>query len=59
LTLAPAEVFRYVVIHELAHLRHRNHGPRFWSLVERQMPDFDLHRRWLREHGAALHAVLA
>ena len=59
LVLAPAEVFRYVVIHELAHLAHRNHGPRFWALVERYMPDFEAHRRWLRTHGASLHAVRA
>ena len=59
LVLAPPDVFRYVVIHELAHLTHRNHGPRFWQLVARYQPDFEVHRRWLREHGAALHAVLA
>lgn len=59
LVLAPPEVFRYVVIHELAHLTHRNHGQRFWALVARQMPDFAVHRCWLREHGAALHAVPA
>jgi len=58
LALAPGEVFRYVVIHELAHLMHRNHGQRFWALVGKHMPDYDVHRRWLREHGAALHAVL-
>ena len=59
LALAPPEVFRYVVIHELAHLVHRNHGQRFWAFVARHMPEFEMHRRWLREHGAALHAVLA
>jgi predicted metal-dependent hydrolase len=58
LVLAPAEVFRYVVIHELAHLVHRNHSRRFWSLVERQMPDYAPARRWLRDHGARLHAVV-
>ena len=57
LVLAPPEVFRYVVIHELAHLVHRNHSQRFWALVARYLPEFDRHRRWLREHGAALHAV--
>ncbi len=59
LVLAPPDVFRYVVIHELAHLVHRNHSQRFWALVARQMPEFEQHRRWLREHGAALHAVPA
>jgi hypothetical protein len=58
LLLAPPEVFRYVVVHELCHLRWRSHGPRFWGLVERQMPEFEVHRRWLREHGGALHAAV-
>jgi predicted metal-dependent hydrolase len=58
LVLAPPEVLRYVVIHELAHLVHRNHSQRFWTLVERQMPDFQIARRWLRSHGAGLHALV-
>lgn len=31
----PAWVIDYVVVHEMAHLRYRSHGPRFWSLVGR------------------------
>jgi predicted metal-dependent hydrolase len=31
----PAWVVDYVLAHELAHLRYRSHGPRFWSLVAR------------------------
>jgi predicted metal-dependent hydrolase len=58
LALAPPEVFRYVVIHELCHLRWHGHGRRFWDLVERQMPDYREHRAWLRRHGAALHATV-
>jgi predicted metal-dependent hydrolase len=58
LLLAPPQVFRYVVIHELCHLRWRGHGPRFWALVERQMPDFQRWRDWLRANGAALHATV-
>ena len=55
LVMAPPEVFRYVVVHELCHLRWRGHGPRFWGLVERQMPSYRTARRWLSAHGAALH----
>jgi predicted metal-dependent hydrolase len=57
LVMAPPEVFRYVAIHELCHLRWHGHGQRFWSLVERQMPDYAQHRAWLRRHGDALQAV--
>jgi predicted metal-dependent hydrolase len=51
---APAPVFRYVVLHEIAHLRHADHSPRFWGLVEELEPDWRTHRHWLREHGMAL-----
>jgi hypothetical protein len=32
-----------------------NHGPRFWTLVERTMPRLEEARTWLRKHGASLH----
>ena len=35
LILAPPEVRRYVVAHEVAHLRHLNHGPEFKTLEAR------------------------
>lgn len=31
----PVWVVDYVLVHEIAHLRYRSHGPRFWSLVSR------------------------
>jgi hypothetical protein len=57
LALAPPEVFRYVVVHELCHLRWHGHGRHFWDLVARQMPAFEEHRAWLRRHGNTLHRV--
>lgn len=59
LVMAPPAVLRYVAVHELCHVRHHDHGERFWKLVARQMPGFETHRRWLREHGPGLHAWLA
>ena len=38
----------YVVVHELAHIAHHNHGPNFWALVERVMPDGKGRRAQLR-----------
>ena len=59
LVMAPPAVLRYVAVHELCHVRHHDHGERFWKLVARQMPGFETHRRWLREHGPRLHWWLA
>lgn len=50
LFLAPPEVIDAVVCHELAHLHHMNHGPRFRSLVRHLCPDHDRHMQWLRDH---------
>lgn len=54
LVFAPLAVYEYVVVHELCHLRHRNHSSVFWSLVGTVLPGYERHRQWLREHGAAL-----
>lgn len=34
------EVLQYVIIHELAHIRHPNHSQAFWRCVETTMPDY-------------------
>ena len=51
LMLTPSEVVDYVVVHELAHIRQRNHSPKFWQEVEKYMPDWKPKRKWLKEHG--------
>lgn len=54
LMLAPAIVMEYVVVHELCHIRHKNHSKDFWLLVAEHMPDYLTHRRWLKANGASL-----
>jgi predicted metal-dependent hydrolase len=50
----PDDVRDYVLLHELMHLRVRNHSPRFWREVERVCPQHLDARRWLREQGRDL-----
>lgn len=44
----------YVIIHELAHLRHRNHSAEFWELVNQFDPDYKTHRDWLKRHPVVI-----
>jgi predicted metal-dependent hydrolase len=39
----------YVVAHELAHLRHMDHSPRFWDVVRSVLPDFEQARGTLKD----------
>jgi predicted metal-dependent hydrolase len=55
LILAPRNILDYVAAHEVAHLAEMNHGPKFWALVRRTMPDMDEARRWLQIYGMELH----
>lgn len=55
LVLAPPNVLDYVAAHEVAHLAEMNHGPRFWSLCRKAMPEMDTAREWLRTSGIELH----
>ena len=36
----PEKAIDYVVVHELAHIKHHNHSKSFYSLIERYMPDY-------------------
>ena len=51
LIYAPKEVIEYVAVHELAHVKHKNHSPLFWAEVARYVPDWKQKRTWLKHHG--------
>jgi len=54
LILSPLRVIDYVVVHELCHLRVKNHSPQFWSLVHSIIPDYRGRKAWLRQNGIHL-----
>ncbi len=55
LIFAPPRVLDYVVVHEICHMTHMNHSKDFWDLVEQIMPDYKIHKKWLKEHGQELN----
>lgn len=48
LMMYPKEAIDYVVVHELAHIKHHDHSPRFWGLVANYMPDYKERRKLLK-----------
>lgn len=54
LMLVPKDVLDYVVVHELCHRKQMNHSPAFWEEVERVLPNWKEHRKWLKENGSSL-----
>lgn len=54
LIYAPTEMIDYVVVHELSHVCHKNHSPRFWVEVAAYLPDWKRRRAWLKAHAALL-----
>jgi len=47
----PQDVMEYVVIHELAHIKHKHHQKTFWSLVAKYMPDYKEKVATLKEYS--------
>lgn len=54
LVMAPPEILDYIIVHELAHLKHPNHSRAFWTEVARILPDYKARKQWLRQYGAWL-----
>ncbi|MBQ9348018.1 MAG: M48 family metallopeptidase [Oscillibacter sp.] len=43
----PEEAIDLVVVHELCHIREKNHGPRFYALLSRYLPDHKARKKLL------------
>lgn len=54
--LFPDEVRDYLIVHELAHLRHSNHSAAYWNHVTEcceklHLQDYKLSERWIKQNG--------
>jgi predicted metal-dependent hydrolase len=50
--MAPNRIVDYVVVHELCHLIHYDHSPKFWREVDRVMPSYLESKDWLKVNGS-------
>jgi predicted metal-dependent hydrolase len=55
LVMAPLIVIDYVVIHELVHLKIKNHSKKFWLALGGIMPEYKSHVQWLKKNGKYLN----
>lgn len=50
----PEPLIDYVMLHELTHTRHKNHGAAFWSELKSILPELDLLRQQLKQYHPQL-----
>ena len=58
LIMVPPSVYNYVIIHELAHLVHMNHGPLFWKLVQELSPNYSKDKEWLKKNSQEIRRYI-
>jgi predicted metal-dependent hydrolase len=54
LVMAPQLVLNYVVVHELAHIKEKNHSRSFWNKVRFFNPSYRQQIKWFKENGDTL-----
>lgn len=52
ITMAPVPIIDYIVVHELCHLKIKNHSEEFWRYVSLVLPNFKDCRVWLRNNAS-------
>ena len=52
--MAPLDVLTYIVVHEMAHLKHKRHSQAFWNEVDKVLPNYQNQIEWLKQNGASL-----
>lgn len=53
LAYLPEHLMNYVIVHELAHLKHMNHSKSFWVEVKRMMPEYLKYKNELGRYSCA------
>jgi predicted metal-dependent hydrolase len=54
LIMAPIAIIDYLVVHELVHLKVKNHSKTYWAVVRAIMPDYQDRVNWVKKNGHLL-----
>ena len=57
LIFAPKKILKYIIVHELCHLKEFNHTKNFWILVKRLCPDYKNQILWLKKNDSYLYRI--
>ena len=57
LIFAPTKILKYIIVHELCHLKEFNHTKNFWLLVKRFCPDYKNQILWLKKNDSYLYSI--
>lgn len=52
--MAPPRIIDYLIVHEMSHMKHKNHSKDFWNDVEAILGDYKELRKWLKNNGVTL-----
>lgn len=52
--MAPSNILDYIIVHELCHMKYKNHSKEFWDSVCEILPDYEIRREWLKNNGIKL-----
>jgi predicted metal-dependent hydrolase len=55
LVMAERPAIDYIVVHELVHIKRKNHSARFWSALQEIMPDYKKRKLWLDDNSHLLN----
>lgn len=50
-SMAPINIFDYVIVHEMCHMDVKNHSKEFWNRVKEIIPDYKVRDKWLKENS--------
>ena len=57
LMFCPISVVKYIIVHELCHIKEKNHSKKFWNLVKEYYPIYKQCEKWLKENRSIIELI--